>query len=58
MATRGSHNCYVFISVDVRGASKKFVDFVNKNKSIDAIYLKLQFVFAVNLIRTNGERFR
>ena len=28
----------------VRGASKKFVDFVNKIKSTDAIYLKLSYV--------------
>ena len=31
-------------TVHIRGASKKFVDFVNKIKSADAIYLKLPYV--------------
>ena len=42
----------------IRGASKKFVDFVSKIKSTAAIYYINYRMFAVNLIPTNGESFR
>ena len=41
---QGEHYIFVTNMTGIRGESKKFVDFVNKIKSTDAISLKLPYV--------------